>query len=52
MGLADYRHFLDNNTRMTIGNDRLTSNWQLSVIEEMKAIARYQSYVPFETLLE
>ncbi|MCB0618825.1 MAG: amidohydrolase family protein, partial [Saprospiraceae bacterium] len=31
--------------------DSLTSNWQLSVLEEMKTIARYQSYVPFETLL-
>jgi cytosine/adenosine deaminase-related metal-dependent hydrolase len=47
-----YRHFLDNNARMTIGTDSLTSNWQLSVLEEMKAIARYQSYLPFETLLE
>jgi cytosine/adenosine deaminase-related metal-dependent hydrolase len=46
-----YRHFLDNNARMTIGTDSLTSNWQLSVLEEMKTIARYQSYVPFETLL-
>ncbi len=46
-----YRHFIDNNARMTIGTDSLTSNWQLSVLEEMKTIARYQSYVPFETLL-
>jgi len=46
-----YRHFMENNARMTIGTDSLTSNWQLSVLEEMKAIARYQSYVPFETLL-
>jgi cytosine/adenosine deaminase-related metal-dependent hydrolase len=36
---------------MTIGTDSLTSNWQLSVLEEMKTIARYQSYVDFETLL-
>jgi cytosine/adenosine deaminase-related metal-dependent hydrolase len=36
---------------MTIGTDSLTSNWQLSVLEEMKVIARYQSYVPFDTLL-
>lgn len=37
---------------MTIGTDSLTSNWQLSVLEEMKTIAKYQSYVPFETLLQ
>jgi imidazolonepropionase-like amidohydrolase len=36
---------------MTIGTDSLTSNWQLSILEEMKTISRYQSYVPFETLL-
>ena len=50
--LPDYKAFLDNGARMTIGTDSLTSNWQLSVLEEMKAIAKYQSYVPFETLLQ
>jgi cytosine/adenosine deaminase-related metal-dependent hydrolase len=49
--LPNYQHFLDTNARMTIGTDSLTSNWQLSILEEMKTIARYQSYVPFETLL-
>ncbi|MBK7869490.1 MAG: amidohydrolase family protein [Saprospiraceae bacterium] len=46
-----YKHFIDNNARLTIGTDSLTSNWQLSVLEEMKTIARFQSYVPFETML-
>lgn len=50
--LPDYRAFLDTNARMTIGTDSLTSNWQLSVLEEMKTIARYQSYVPFSALLQ
>ena len=36
---------------MTIGTDSLTSNWQLSVLDEMKTIARFQSYIPFEVLL-
>ncbi|HKK77142.1 MAG TPA: amidohydrolase family protein [Saprospiraceae bacterium] len=49
--LPNYKLFLDQDARMTIGTDSLTSNWQLSVLEEMKVIARYQSYVPFETLL-
>ena len=49
--LPDYQAFLDTGARMTIGTDSLTSNWQLSVLEEMKTIARYQSYVPFSTLL-
>jgi cytosine/adenosine deaminase-related metal-dependent hydrolase len=49
--LPYYKHFLDEGAKMTIGTDSLTSNWQLSVLEEMKTIARYQSYVPFEELL-
>ncbi|MFN0034540.1 MAG: amidohydrolase family protein [Saprospiraceae bacterium] len=49
--LPDYSAFLKTNARVTIGTDSLTSNWQLSVLEEMKTIARYQSYVPFATLL-
>jgi cytosine/adenosine deaminase-related metal-dependent hydrolase len=49
--LPDYQAFIDTGARMTIGTDSLTSNWQLSILDEMKAIARYQSYVPFETLL-
>lgn len=49
--LPNYRAFLDTNARVAIGTDSLTSNWQLSVLEEIKTIARYQSYVPFETLL-
>lgn len=50
--LPNYKLFLDAEARMTIGTDSLTSNWQLSILEEMKAIARYQSYVPFEVLLK
>jgi len=37
---------------MTIGTDSLTSNWQLSVLEEIKTIKKYKSYVPVETLIE
>ncbi len=50
--LPNYQLFLDTAARVTIGTDSLTSNWQLSILEEMKTIARYQSYVPFETLLQ
>ena len=50
--LPYYRYFLDAGSQMTIGTDSLTSNWQLSVLEEMKTIARFQSYVSFETLLQ
>ncbi len=50
--LPNYQHFLDANAKMTIGTDSLTSNWQLSVLEELKTISKYQSYVPFATLLK
>jgi aminodeoxyfutalosine deaminase len=50
--LPNYQNFLDTNARMTIGTDSLTSNWQLSIIEEMKTIQRFQSYVPLDTLLK
>lgn len=50
--LPDYRKFINNGAKMTIGTDSLTSNWQLSVLEEMKTIARFQSYVDFETMLK
>ncbi len=49
--LPRYQYFIDAGARVCIGTDSLTSNWQLSILEEMKTIARYQSYVPFETLL-
>lgn len=49
--LPSYRAFLDTDAQVTIGTDSLTSNWQLSILEEMKTIARYQSYVPFDVLL-
>jgi aminodeoxyfutalosine deaminase len=49
--LPDYQRFINENARLTIGTDSLTSNWQLSVLEEMKTIARFQSYIDFSTLL-
>ncbi len=50
--LPNYQHFLDTDAKMTIGTDSLTSNWQLSVLEEMITISKYQSYVDFSTLLK
>ncbi len=49
--LPNYQYFIDTNARLTIGTDSLTSNWQLSILEEMKTIARFQSYISFETML-
>jgi len=50
--LPDYSVFINNHAIMTIGTDSLTSNWQLCVLEEMKTIAKYQSYVTTSQLLE
>jgi aminodeoxyfutalosine deaminase len=50
--LPVYKHFIEAGAIMTIGTDSLTSNWQLSILEEMKTISMYQSYVPFDTLLQ
>jgi aminodeoxyfutalosine deaminase len=49
--LPNYQNFLDTNAKVTIGTDSLTSNWGLSILEEMKTIRKYQSYIPFENLL-
>ena len=50
--LPNYKLFIDTDARMTIGTDSLTSNWHLSILEEMKTITKYQSYIPFDTLLQ
>lgn len=50
--LPNYQVFLDNDAQVTIGTDSLTSNWQLCILDEMKTINKYQSYVPFQTLLK
>ena len=50
--LPRYSDFIKADARMTIGTDSLTSNWQLSVLEEMKTIAKYQSFISFDLILE
>lgn len=50
--LPDYQIFMEAEAKMTIGTDSLTSNWQLSILEEIKTIAKYKSYVPFSSLLK
>ncbi|HQV66448.1 MAG TPA: amidohydrolase family protein, partial [Saprospiraceae bacterium] len=49
--LPDYQIFRDADAKVTIGTDSLTSNWQLSIWEEIKTIRKYQSYIPLEELL-
>jgi len=49
--LPFYKDFIDANARITIGTDSLTSNWQLSILEEMKTIQNFQSYLNTEELI-
>lgn len=49
--LPRYDVFVAEGVKVTIGTDSLTSNWQLSVLEELRTISRFQSYLPFDTLL-
>ncbi|RZV54353.1 MAG: S-adenosylhomocysteine deaminase, partial [Flavobacteriaceae bacterium] len=50
--LPNYKLFLDAGVTMTIGTDSLTSNWQLSIIEEIRTIQKYASYVALEDCLK
>lgn len=50
--LPEYRHFVESNQKMTIGTDSLTSNWQLSVWDEILTIGKYNSWLSLETLLQ
>lgn len=50
--LPKYQEFIDAGAIMTIGTDSLTSNWQLSIVEEMKTIHKYCRYVDFDTLIQ
>ena len=50
--LPRYAEWLEAGVRVCIGTDSLTSNWQLSVLEEMKTIQRYQRFVDTRTLVQ
>jgi len=41
--LPRYKDFQDCGAKVCIGTDSLSSNWQLSIFEEMKTIKKYQS---------
>jgi len=49
--LPDYQVFLDAGARVCVGTDSLTSNWRLSVLDELRTISRFQSYVSFADLI-
>src|SRR5690606_33498288 len=49
--LPRYEFFMKNNARVCLGTDSLSSNWQLSILEEMKTVQRYQSGVKLADLV-
>jgi cytosine/adenosine deaminase-related metal-dependent hydrolase len=50
--LPRYDKFIATNAKVAVGTDSLTSNWQLCILEELRTISKYQSYVPLATLLQ
>jgi len=50
--LPDYEMFIAQGAKVCLGTDSLTSNWQLSILEEMKSIKRFKSFVSLERLFE
>ena len=49
--LPDYAAWMAEGVNIAIGTDSLTSNWQLSILEEMKTISKYSSGINPETLV-
>lgn len=43
--LPDYESFIKAGAKMCIGTDSLSSNWRLCVLEEMKTIKKFNSFI-------
>ena len=49
--LPNYQMLIENDAKVCLGTDSLSSNWQLSIWEEVKTLLRYQSSIPLSTAL-
>ncbi len=49
--LPRYSLLQEQQNKVCLGTDSLTSNWQLSIFEEMRTVAKYQSKVTTEELV-
>ena len=49
--LPNFRQFIDANQKCTLGTDSLTSNWSLSILDEIKTIQK-NTDIDIETLLQ
>ena len=50
--MVRYRTYIESGAKIALGTDSLTSNWSLSILDEMKTIAKFQSYVEFSDLIQ
>jgi len=50
--LPHYQAFINNNCTMILGTDSIASNWQLSILEEMKAIHKHYPDITTEMLVK
>lgn len=50
--LPDYTLFMHRDQNIALGTDSLTSNWQLSILEEIKTIKKYKSFINDEEILK
>ena len=50
--LPRYQTFIEAGVNMCVGTDSLSSNWRLSILEEIKTIKKYQSKVADRELLK
>lgn len=49
--LPDYSVFIETGAQVTIGTDSLASNWSLSILDELKTIAKHDPSISLQTLL-
>ncbi len=50
--LPDYSTWINANAKICVGTDSLASNWQLSILEELKTIQQHFSQLSTEKLIE
>ena len=50
--LPDYNMLREEGAIICLGTDSLCSNWQLSIVEEIKTIFKYNSYLPLMDILQ
>lgn len=50
--LPDYKYFIDHQVAMCIGTDSLTSNWNLSILDELLCLQKFHSQIPLVELLK